>query len=66
VAQHQVEQWEKKRYTPQKNYSIEDSVGNEENGYTDPDPNKIMINITKESSVSHKKNLQYGNLGRNH
>jgi hypothetical protein len=33
-----------------KNNSIEDSVGNEENGYQVPDHNKTMINITKESN----------------
>jgi hypothetical protein len=31
-------------HSPQKNISIEDSVGNEENGY----PNKNMINVTQE------------------
>jgi hypothetical protein len=43
-------------HTPQKknNNSTEDSVGNEENEYLAPDPNKTMINVTKESSDSHK------------
>jgi hypothetical protein len=31
-------------------------VGNEENGYTVPDPNKKMINVTNEPSGTHKKN----------
>jgi hypothetical protein len=31
-----------------KNNSIQDSVGNEENGYTVPDLNKTMINVTNE------------------
>jgi hypothetical protein len=35
-------------YTPQKNNSIQDSAGNKENGYTVLDPNKTMINVTKE------------------
>jgi hypothetical protein len=30
-------------------------VGNEENGYPVPDPNKIMINVIKEPSDIHKK-----------
>jgi hypothetical protein len=41
--------------TPQKNKSIEDLVGNEENGYPVPDPNKTMINIIYEHSDAHKK-----------
>jgi hypothetical protein len=49
----------------QKNNSIQDSVGNEENGYPVFDPNKTMINITKEPSDTHQKNPQRGNLGRN-
>jgi hypothetical protein len=42
-------------HTPQKNNSIEDLVGNEENGYPVPDPNKTMINVTNEPSDTHKK-----------
>jgi hypothetical protein len=45
-----------------KNDSIQDSVGNEEIGYPVPDPNKTMINDTKEPSNTHKINLQRGNL----
>jgi hypothetical protein len=41
------------KYTPQKNNSIEDLVGNEENGYLVPDPNKTMTNITNEPSDTH-------------
>jgi hypothetical protein len=33
-------------------------VGNEENEYRVPDPNKTMINITKESSDAHQKTLK--------
>jgi hypothetical protein len=33
--------------TPQKN-SLEDLVGNEENEYQVPDPNRTVINITNE------------------
>jgi hypothetical protein len=36
----------------------QDSVGNEENGYPVPDPNKAMITITKEPSYAHKKTLK--------
>jgi hypothetical protein len=43
-------------HTPQKNNSIEDSMGNEENGYPVPDPNKTMINLTKKPSDALKKN----------
>jgi hypothetical protein len=46
-----------------KNNSLEDSVGNEEKGYPVPDPNKTMINVTKEPSDTHKKKiLKEGNL----
>jgi hypothetical protein len=38
-----------------KSNSMGDSVGNEENGSPVPDPNKTMINVTKESSDTHKK-----------
>jgi hypothetical protein len=48
------------------NNSVEDSVGNEENGYPVLDPNKTMINVTKEPSETPQKNPQRGNLGRNH
>jgi hypothetical protein len=47
---------------PQKNNSIQDSVGNEENGYPVPDLNKTMINVTKEPSDAHQKNPQRRNL----
>jgi hypothetical protein len=42
-------------HSPQKNNSIQDKVGNEENGYPVSDPNKIMINVTQEPSDIHKK-----------
>jgi hypothetical protein len=42
----------------QKNNSIQDSEGNEENGYQVPDPNKTMINDTKEPSKTHKDTLK--------
>jgi hypothetical protein len=47
------------------NNSIQDSVGNEENGYPVPDPNKIMINVTEEPIDAYKKSLKEENLGRN-
>jgi triacylglycerol esterase/lipase EstA (alpha/beta hydrolase family) len=37
------------------NNSIENLVGNEENGYQVPDPNKTMINVTNEPRNAHKK-----------
>jgi uncharacterized protein YdeI (BOF family) len=33
-------------------------VGNEENEYPVPDPNKTMINISKEPRDTHKKSLK--------
>jgi hypothetical protein len=42
---------------PQKDNSIQDSEGNEENGYPVLDPNKTMINDTKEPSHVHKNTL---------
>jgi hypothetical protein len=41
-------------------------VGNEENGFPVPDPNKTMIKVIKDHSDTHKKIPQRGNLGRNH
>jgi hypothetical protein len=38
--------------------SIQDSVGNEENGYPVPELNKTMINVTKEPSDTHIKTLK--------
>jgi hypothetical protein len=43
---------------PQKNNSLQDSVGNEENVHSVPDPNKTMINVTKEPSGAHKNTLK--------
>jgi hypothetical protein len=45
-------------HSPQKNNSIQDSVGNEENGYPVSDPNKTMINVTMEPSNTNKKILK--------
>jgi hypothetical protein len=42
----------------QKKNSIQDSVGNEENGYPVRVPNKTMINITKEPRDTHIKTLK--------
>jgi hypothetical protein len=41
-------------HSPQKKHSIQNSEGNEENGCPEPDPNKTMINDTKELSDAHK------------
>jgi hypothetical protein len=51
-------------HSPQKNNPIQDSVGNEENGYPVLDLNKTMIYVTEEPSDTHKKTLKR-NLGRN-
>jgi hypothetical protein len=37
-----------------KNKLLQDSEGNEENGYPDPDSNKTKINYTKEPKKVHK------------
>jgi hypothetical protein len=37
---------------------IQDSEGNEENGYAVPDPNKTKINYPKEPNEAHKNNLK--------
>jgi hypothetical protein len=46
----------KGNHPPQHN-SIQDSEGNEKNGYPVPDSNKIMINDTKVPSDVHKNTL---------
>jgi hypothetical protein len=43
---------------------VEDLVRNKENVYPVTDPNKTMINVSNEPSVTHKKIPQRGNLGR--
>jgi hypothetical protein len=45
-------------HSPQKNNSIQDSGGNEENGYPVSDLKKTMINVTKEPSDTHIKTLK--------
>jgi hypothetical protein len=40
---------------------MDDLVGNEENEYPVPDPNRTMINNNKELSDTHKKISQRGN-----
>jgi hypothetical protein len=45
-------------YTLQKNNSMENLMGNEDNGYPVPDPNKRMINVSKEPSDAHKKSWE--------
>jgi hypothetical protein len=41
-------------------------MGNEENEYPVPDPNRTMIKITNELSDIHKKISQIGNHGLDH
>jgi hypothetical protein len=45
-------------HSPQKNNSIQDSVGSEGNGYPVPELNEAMINVTKEPSGIHIKSLK--------
>jgi hypothetical protein len=45
-------------HSPPKNNLIQDSEGNEENGYPVPDSNKTKINDIKEPSGAHKNNLK--------
>jgi hypothetical protein len=40
---------------PQKHNSIQDSMGNEDNGYLVPDLNETMINVTKGPGDTHIK-----------
>jgi hypothetical protein len=47
-----------RNHCPQKKNSIQDSVGNEENGYQVPDPNKTKINVIKKPSEAHNKTLK--------
>jgi hypothetical protein len=53
-----VEQWEDKigmeTILPPKNTLIQDSEGNEENGYPVPNSNKTKINYPKEPNEPHK------------
>jgi hypothetical protein len=37
---------------------VQDTEGNEENRYSDPDSNKMKINYAKESNEAHKSNLK--------
>jgi hypothetical protein len=43
-----------KKILPPQNKLIQDSEGNEENGYPVPDSNKTKINYAKEHNESHK------------
>jgi hypothetical protein len=45
-------------HSPPKNNLIQDSEGNEENGYPVPDSNKTKVNDTKEPSNAHKNTLK--------
>jgi hypothetical protein len=45
-------------HSPPKNKLLQDSEGNEENRYTDPDSNKTKINYTKEPNEAHKNTLK--------
>jgi predicted nucleotide-binding protein (sugar kinase/HSP70/actin superfamily) len=45
-------------HCPHKNNLIQDSEGNEENGYPDPDSNKTQINDAKDLNDTHKNILK--------
>jgi hypothetical protein len=45
-------------YSPSKNKLVQDSEGNEENRYPDPDSNKTKINYAKEPNEAHKNILK--------
>jgi hypothetical protein len=45
-------------YSPPQNKLVQDSEGNEDNGYPDPDSNKTNINYTKEPKEAHKNTLK--------
>jgi hypothetical protein len=45
-------------HSPPKNNLIQNSEGNEENGYSVPDSNKTKINDAKEPNEAHKNNLK--------
>jgi hypothetical protein len=45
-------------HSPPKNKLLQDSEGNEENGYPDPNSNKTKINYNKELSEAHKNTLK--------
>jgi hypothetical protein len=49
-----VEQWEDENHSPPKNKLVQDSEGNEENGYSVPDYNKTKINYPKEPNKAHR------------
>jgi hypothetical protein len=52
-------------HSPQKHNSVQESVGNEENGYSVPELNKTMINVIKELSDTKQKHSKK-NLGKYH
>jgi hypothetical protein len=47
-----------KPFSPKKNTLVQDSEGNEEIGYRDPDSSKTNINNTKEPNKAHKSTLK--------
>jgi hypothetical protein len=57
-----VEQWEDKKRdgnnSSPPNKLVQDSEGNKENGYPDPDYNKTKIDYPKEPNKAHKNTLK--------
>jgi hypothetical protein len=63
-----VEWWEDEKdgnHSPPKNKWVQDSEGNEANGYPDPDSNKTKINYTKEHNEVHKEHCERRNPASN-
>jgi hypothetical protein len=46
------------KHSPPQNNLVQDSEGNEENGYPVPDSNKTKIDCPKEPNESHKNTLK--------
>jgi hypothetical protein len=54
-----MERWKRdEKHSPPKNKSVQDSEGNEENGYPVPYSNKTKINYPKEPNKVHKNTLK--------
>jgi hypothetical protein len=51
-------QKKKENQFPHSKKLVQKPEGNEENGYSDPDSNKMKINDAKESNETHKNNLK--------
>jgi hypothetical protein len=50
--------WDGNHSPPPRNKLVQDSEGNEENGYSVPDPNKTKIDYPKEPKKANKNTLK--------